>query len=486
MSPPSSGESAEHAAQLGTAVDRLMSDDPLLVAPSLPIREAAALMRERRVSCLPVVDAERLVGIVTESDMTARVVAAAHPVDAPLAEIMTAEPASIDADESVFELLSLMSRLDISHVPVTRDGRVVGVVTHGDVVRRRSASPVFLVERIGRLDSPAELAEATAAVPTLLADLVEAGADAASTGRLVTAVTDAVTRRLVALAVDALGPPPCRFAWLACGSQGRREQTGATDQDNALVLDDAFDEAMHGPWFEGLARFVCDGLATAGYVYCPGEMMAITPRWRQPLRVWHHYFDGWIDEPGPEARMLSSVMFDLRVIDGDATLFEPLRHAVLERASASGLFVAHMVANSLTHRPPIGLFNRLAAARRGEHRGRVDLKAGGIVPIVDLARLHALASGVSAVETLARLRHAREHGSTVLSARGAADLLDVWDTVSGLRLVHQARQVRRGERPDNHVDPGTLSRLERERLRDALVAVRDIQSALAARHATVN
>ena len=483
--PDTSPGAAAEGSPLRMPVASLMSAEPVVAAPTLSIREAAASMCDGRLSCLPLVDGETLVGIVTESDMTVRAVAAAHPIDAPVGAIMTPDPLSIDAAESVFDLLALMARRQVSHLPVKRAGKVVGIVTHGDIVRRQSTSPVFLVERVARLDSSLAIAAATADVPRLLADLVEAGGDAVAVGNLVTAVTDAVTRRLIVLAQDALGPAPCRFAWLACGSQGRREQSGATDQDNALLLDDAFDEDVHGEWFGAFASFVCDGLETAGYPYCPGEMMATTPRWRQPVQRWRRHFDGWIAQPGGEARLLASVMFDLRVIDGEESLFVPLQREVLDGAAANGIFVAHMVASALTHRPPIGPFNRLARARRGAFRGRIDLKHGGIAPIVDLARLHALASALPAVGTVERLRHAAEHGSGVLSAAGARDLLDVWETVSSIRLAHQARQVRRGEAPDNHVDPGALSRLERERLRDALLAVRDIQSALGARHATI-
>ena len=472
-------------ALLRSTVERLMCPDPIVAPPERSIREAAALMGERRLSCLPVVRDGALVGIVTESDMTARVVGTGASVDAPLESVMTPDPFSIGATDSAFDLLSLMARHHVSHVPVIRGDRVVGIVTHGDLVRRQSISPVFIVQRVARLDDVDALVRATADVPRLLADLVESGGDARSVGRLVTSVTDALTRRLIELAVARLGPAPCRFAWLACGSQGRREQSGATDQDNALLLEDAYEPEAQGPWFEALAAFVCDGLAAAGYDRCPGEMMASTDRWRQPLAVWQRKFGHWIAEPGTESQLLASVMFDLRCVAGERELFSPLRRGVFEEASRNSLFVAHMGKNSLGHRPPIGLFNRLARARRGAFRGRIDLKLGGIAPIVDLGRLHALAAALPVAGTVERLRHACEKGSSMLSTAGARDLLDVWETVSMIRLEHQARQVRRGEVPDNHVDPGALSRLERERLRDALLAVRDIQSALGNRLAAV-
>lgn len=127
--------------------------------------------------------------------------------------------------------------------------------------------------------------------------LVDADATAYSSAHIITAITDALTERLLQLAQARLGPAPVDFVWVAAGSQARNEQTARSDQDNCLVLDDAFDEALHGEYFAALARFVCDGLAQCGYIHCPGEMMAMTPTWRQPLRRWSQYFRGWTDRP---------------------------------------------------------------------------------------------------------------------------------------------------------------------------------------------
>jgi CBS domain-containing protein len=315
----------------------------------------------------------------------------------------------------------------------------------------------------------------TARIPQLLARLVAGHNAHEVVTRLVTDIADAVTRRLLALGEAEFGAPPAPYLWLACGSQGRQEQTGVSDQDNCLFIDDSASEGDM-EYYARLARFVCDGLNACGYVYCPGEMMAMTPRWRQPMRVWRDYFAGWIARPDPMAQMLASVMFDLRPIGGEASLFHALQAETLDAAARNSIFVAHMIANSLKHQPPLGLLRGFATIRSGEHKNHIDLKHNGVVPVVDLGRIYALTGRLPAVNTRARLVAAGEAG--VISPSGARDLLEAYDMIARVRLEHQARQAREGEKPDNFLAPSDLSDFERSHLRDAFVVVRTMQSAV--------
>ncbi|MEM6729003.1 MAG: DUF294 nucleotidyltransferase-like domain-containing protein, partial [Pseudomonadota bacterium] len=319
------------------------------------------------------------------------------------------------------------------------------------------------------------MAKVMARLPDLLRHLAAAGARPTAISRRITDLTDAATRRLLVLAEDKLGPPPVPYLWAACGSQGRREQTGVSDQDNCLILDDAF-APKHDAYFAELARFVSDGLNEIGYVYCPGDMMATNPRWRQPRRVWKSYFADWIAEPDEEAQMLASVMFDLRPIAGDEALFRDLQDSTLGLARGNSIFVRHMISNSLKHQPPLGLFRGLSLIRSGKNKNTIDLKMAGVVPITDLGRIYALKGGLTALNTPARIRAAGEAG--IISTMGARDLLDAYDFIAETRLEHQAQQITRGEAPDNFLDPATFSELERNHLRDAFLVVKTMQSAL--------
>ena len=232
----------------------------------------------------------------------------------------------------------------------------------------------------------------------------------------------------------------------------------------------------HGPISPRSAKFVSDGLDTCGYFYCPGDMMATNPRWCQPLHVWRSYFENWISKPNPEAQMLASVMFDLRPIGGAFELFTDLQAETLAAANANSIFVAHMVANSLKHTPPLGLLRGFATIRSGEHRNTLDMKHNGVVPIVDLGRIYALQGQLTGVNTRARLKAAEAAG--VLSPSGARDLLDAYDLIAETRLEHQVRQAKAGQKPDNYLPPSVLSDFERSHLRNAFVVVKTMQSAI--------
>lgn len=466
------------ATMVSTPISDLMTPDPIMVPEDTTVADAADLMTRHRISCVLVGEAGNLTGMLTTGDLTGRVLAAGRDGTVPVHAVMTPDPATLSPDTPIFEALLLMSERSFGHLPIVAEGRTVGIVTRTNLIRRQTVSAVSMIVEIGKQDDPAAFKRIVDGVPGLLSQLVGSGVEPHHIGQLITSVTDAVTRRLLVLAERDLGPPPVPYLWLACGSQGRQEQTGVSDQDNCLILDDAYDESGHGAYFEALARSVCDGLNACGYFYCPGDMMATNPRWRQPLAVWRRYFQGWIDRPDPKAQMLSSVMFDLRPIAGEEALFQGLQRETLEAAKKNSIFRAHLIANSLKHQPPLSLFRGFALVRSGEHKNMLDLKHSGTVPIVDLARVYALDGGVEDVNTRARLLGARAAGS--LSKGGADDLVDALDLIGRTRLENQARQIREGEAPDNFMAPSSLSALERSHLKDAFGVVKSLQSTLGA------
>lgn len=461
-------------------VDALMARDPLCVAADQSVQEVARQMAQRRSSAALVRQGDVLLGLVTEHDLSARVVAQGRPVNTPVAEVLTPIPHCVRRGVPAFEAMLLMARHGIHHVPVLDGNRPVGLITADDLLRAQQRSPLWLARSIDRQPGLPGLIEACAQVPLLQLDLVAADATAHHTGRLITAITDAVTVRLLALAERELGPPPLPYAWVAAGSQARQEQTARSDQDNALVLDDAYNPNRHGPYFEALARFVCDGLHACGYVHCPGDMMARNPQWRLTRREWAEHFDQWTRTPDPTALMLTSVFFDLRTVHGEAALVESLRGELLRGTRDNPLFLGHLVANALSRTPPLGWLGGLAPARSGEHKGTIDLKHLGVVPIVDLARVHALAGGHAEVNTLERLDTAVRGGA--LSEQNGRDLRETWEFLAVTRLRHQARQLRLGLGADSFLDPQELSPFERTQLKDAFEVVRTVQTLLGQRY----
>jgi CBS domain-containing protein len=486
LAPPASSQprpargADPHLGLMTTPVRELLRRPPVTLPPTATIVETAQTMRDQRVSSVMLVEKEHLFGLVTDRDLRNRALAARLDADAPVLEIATVAPLAIDIAKPAFDALLLMARHNIHHVPVLDGQRVAGMITATDLTEQHSTSAVYLVGEIHKQAGVDGLVVAAARVKQLQRNLAAAGASAYSTGHIVTAITDALTTRLLQLGEAQLGPAPVDYVWVAAGSQARSEQTAKSDQDNCMLLDDRYDAASHGAYFKALSNFVNDGLDACGYIYCPGEMMARTDEWRQPRRRWAEYFRRWTDEPDPKALMLTCVFFDLRPIDGQSALLEGLRRDVLRQTRDNRIFLAYMVGNALTHRPPLTLFGGISTVRSGERRDTVDLKHSGIVPIVDLARIYALAGGHEAVNTHDRLAIAAQSGE--ISEQGARDLRDALEFMATLRIRHQAAQTAQGQAADNFLSLGELSNFERGQLKDAFGVVQTLQNVLAQRY----
>jgi CBS domain-containing protein len=464
---------------MSTPISQLVRRAPVTVPPHISIREAAALMCEQRVSSVLIVEKGALFGLVTDRDLRNRALATGLDTSRPIVDIATLAPLTIDVHQLAFDAMLLMAQHNIHHLPVLDGARIAGMLTANDLTEQHSTSAVYLAGDIFRQQTVSGLQQASGRIGRLQQSLAAADASAYSTGHVITAITDAITARLLQLAELQLGPAPVDFVWVAAGSQARNEQTARTDQDNCMVLDDAYDETRHGGYFRSLAKFVCDGLDACGFVYCPGEMMAMNDAWRMPRHRWAEHFARWIDQPEPKALMLTCVFFDMRAIQGHTDLLDRLREDVLQRTKGNSIFLAHMVGNALNHVPALGIFKGLSALRTGEHKGTIDLKHNGIVPIVDLARVYALAGGHEAVNTHDRLLVAPSGGG--ISEQSARDLRDALEFLGSMRLKHQARQMEQGLPPDNFLDPNEVSNFERTQLKDAFTVVQTLQSVLGQR-----
>jgi CBS domain-containing protein len=285
--------------------------------------------------------------------------------------------------------------------------------------------------------------------------------------------------RLLQLAEARFGQAPMGYAWVAFGSQAREEQSAHSDQDNGLVLEREPDES-EARYFAQVSEFVCRGLDQVGYPYCPGEVMAMNPKWRVSLAQWRRHFDGWIDEPESTAVMHSSIFFDMRCVHGTQHLVDELLGYAVARASANQIFRRFMAINALTHRPPIGFFRRFVQEADGSHSEGLNLKHRGIVPITDLVRIRALEAGITAANSYHRLEQAAAAG--LINEGDAGSLRDALNLLGRIRLEHQAGRLAAGDTPGSLVPPEELSPLMRRNLKAVFMLVLEAQNALALRY----
>ena len=340
---------------LGQCVKDTMSSVIIFAAPETSIREAAQLMKQHHISSLLVKDKAKLVGIVTDRDFRIRVLAEGVPDSDTIASVMTPDPMCIELNSLIQDAQLKMMSEGIRHLPVVDDQRPVGIISQTDILRSNNIEPISLIHSINRAHDVESLSRAASEIPDLVVKLVARDTRAVEVGKIITTLSDGVTKRLLQLAEAKFGTPPCDYAWLAFGSQARQEQALGSDQDNGLLLPDGISAENDG-YFKDLSVFVNDGLDQCGMPYCPGKIMAKNEKWRMSLQGWKSCFNNWIDVPSPKAVMHSSIFFDMRHIAGNSSLTKALRAYVLERAQSNTIFLAMMCENALLHSPPLGFF----------------------------------------------------------------------------------------------------------------------------------
>jgi len=460
-------------------VSSLTDRTPVIVDAGMTIQQAAKLMTDEKVSSILVVDNNQLLGMITDRDIRSRCVAENKDVSSPIKTIMTTNLETVTDTTLLSAALLSMTKKQINHLPILKDNMPIGMLTTTDIVRHLSANPALIATDIHKAHSIDALKKISAKLPELQIQLSLSSASAKHIGEVLSSITDAITIRLIELATDELGKAPVDYVWLAGGSQARNEQTSHTDQDNALLISNDY-KPEDLAYFSSLAKFVCDGLNECGYVYCPGNAMAMNPEWCQPLKQWQSYFKNWISQPEPKALMLSSIFFDLRSVYGSQLLYEGLHESILAKTKNNELFISHMVTNALTHQPPLGFFRNFLMTHDEEHKKSLDMKRRGIVPIVDIARVIALENGINEVNTVERL-----HAGLLckaLSKEMHDNLLDALELISSLRIRHQAEQIRAGKHADNYLPIKDLSGLEKSHLKDAFSIIKTMQQFFVTRY----
>lgn len=453
-------------------ISDIINEHLFTVTPDTSIQNCAAYMSEKRISSVLVLENKQLLGIVTDRDIRSRAVAQGLDLSAHVSVIMTEQPCTIEQELTLFDATLSMTQQGIHHLPVMNNQELIGIISASDLMRAKQDDPVYLVQHISRQTELTPLIDIAKTLPSLLVQWVHAGIRAHQVSHIFTAISDAITHKLIQFAEQKLGPAPVPFCWLGFGSQGRAEQLLGADQDNGLIIDNSL-QPKDKPWFEQLATYVCDGLDACGYDYCRGKVMATTDEWRQPLHEWQVTVDRWTRSPTDDAVMRVSIFFDLRCVYGDESLCRDLQKYMLEKTSSNSIFLAALTQNALSNVPPLGIFRQFVVEQNGEHEDQVNVKKRGIIPIVDIVRLHSLANKVTAVNTLDRLQAlANCKAISMVDCRNLQDALRV---IMQARIESQAQQIIKGSKPNHYLNPDNMSKLLRKQLKDAFSIVKDAQ-----------
>ncbi|MFV9646071.1 MAG: DUF294 nucleotidyltransferase-like domain-containing protein [Desulfobacterales bacterium] len=461
-------------------VASIFTRDLVFCDAEFSIQKAASVMSSNRCSSIFIrKSGGDFVGIVTDTDLRKKVIAKGVDIKKPVSEIMSSLVGMISDKALVFEALMVMMHKNIKHLAVTdADEKVIGVVTNSDLVAAQGQSPLFLIREITTADSVEKIIDKHSQLPGLIQNLISSGAKAKNVTRLITTISDAILNKLIGFAIEKSGRPPAGFVFMILGSEGRKEQTLKTDQDNAIIFEDVSKESEERvkSYFLKLGETICTWLDQAGYNFCKGDVMAKNPKWCQPLSTWKEYFSAWIHAAGPEDLLQSSIFFDFRGAYGDMDLITELRKYLFGSLVGWPGFFRHLTENALHFKPPIGFFRNFLVESKGEHQNSFDIKSA-MTPIVDFARIYALKNKLEETNTQERLYQL--YLKTVLSWQDYNELEQAYSFLMQLRFIRQITSViDENKKPDNYVNPKKLSSIEQTMLKEIFKRIEKMQTKL--------
>jgi len=464
---------------------------PVFVPSTASVAEAARVMAGAKATAALVRAEDKnndrsrgaVLGILTERDVLAKVVAAGENAESlNVTAVMTPGLVTAGPEELLIEAFSRMVHHGIRRlVLLDVTGAPAGVLGERDMLSARGESPLALASEIANATAPEELARTFERLHRMAGRSVAEGITSDAVGRLISAMHDRIMSRAWEMVLAELGPAPAPHAVLVLGSQGRREQFLATDQDLALAYDLA---DGGGPeveaWFARLGERLNRTLLAVGFPPCKNHIMLDNPDWRKSLDGWLDLFDSIAETPDSEGILKASLLCDMRPVQvhgsGSGGLNVRLREAMTKRLRKSSVLLKYMAREAVRFSPPLGLFGSFSLKKDDQGRGVLDIKRGGIFPITQGVKTLALDHGLAETGTCARLRLL--HRSEALSVPLAEGLCEAYDFLQTLRMRTQAAHLRQGKPLDNDIRPDSLGAMDRERLRSAFKLTAEFQSLL--------
>jgi len=456
------------------------SRSPVTVAPETPVRAALEIMSKAKVGSLVIAgDDKKPVGVFTRSDLLDRVVLADLPQTAPISQAMSLSPCMLEEHATAYDAMLAMATNGIRHVLVTdAEGRLTGVVSERDLFALQRVGLRQIRQTIESATDVEALKQSAADVRQLAFNMLAQGVGAEQLTQFISALNDALTRRVIQLNLEKHNFDGIEWAWLAFGSEGRDEQTFSTDQDNGIVFACTDSAAVDGMRQRFLA-FALDtnkDLDRCGFPLCKGNIMASNPQWCLSLDEWKEQFSNWIRVPHPDALLNATIFFDFRPLFGKAELAEAMRRHLLAQTASSPMFLRAMAKNALDVEPPLGKIRDFLTDLEPGQPGKIDLKKYGSRIFVDVARIYALAAGVHNTNSIQRLRLASKRLGIRDDEINA--VLEGLDFIQLLRLQHQYLEGEPGTQGDNLINPDSLNELDRRILKESFRQARKLQTRL--------
>ena len=442
------------------------------------IAQATRIMAKARQSSILVRSKTgEMLGIITDMVLRERVLAENLSYDTPVYKVMSSPLIYIDDSALIFEAVLLMQEKGIKHLVVKNSsGETVSVISNEELLHVHRYSTAFMLSQIREAKTFEEILAPQTKVPRIVKSLTDSGAHAKNITRIITTISDAILDKIIEFTIQELGEPPKHFAFISLGSEGRGEQTLVTDQDNAIIFEDVEEEELEAvtAYFNEFGKRVCNRLDTAGYDFCQGEIMAMNPKWCQPLSVWKDYFSKWVNEGNPQDLLEVSIFFDFRCVYGERLYTAELRKHIKTLVHSRAAFLQHLSHTALSFRPPLDFFGNIQAEDEKKPNS-FDIKKA-ISGVVGFARLYAVKNALESVNTIQRIEELHKRGA--INTATFEEINEAYDYLMKLRFRHQVSRIDEGKKPDNFIGIDTLSHMDKIMLKKAFSQITSIQKNL--------
>ena len=448
---------------------------PLVTSPAALIKDVALSMTEYMMDSVIIASGRFPIGIVTDMDLRTKVATGRFPVTVTVDRIMASPVVTVAENVSLAEAQLLLLNHNISHLVVTQDGsektEVRGVISQRDLIAAQASNPGVLIKETKRSKTAADLKNVRNKLTELIHGSLQKNIPLTHVNNIAGEITLAIIRRAVELGILDLGSPPARFAWLAIGSQGRKEQLVLTDQDSILVFEDVAPEKYRDVknYFLNLAKKVTSTLETVGYSPCPNGHMASNMHWCKSVSDWVKQYNGWMNKPG-DGNDIASIFFDYELVFGEPKIEEAITDAIFTDVVKRTSFFDYLGNDALRKPPPLTFFKKFYVEEEGEHRNRFDIKTRALMPLIDGARLLALGQNIRGINNTYQ-RYKQLAMEEPRRAEVYLNCADAFLTLSKFRALEGLRYDSTGQ----YINIDELSKIDREKLRNALAPIKDLE-----------
>lgn len=461
-------------------IESIAFKDIVSCTESTPIFEAARIMAKNKVSCLFIRNEQdqNIVGYVTDITLRDNVIAQCIDPQKAVQEVMDNPIVSISSDAYLYEAVLMMFKTKTRYLLVEKEGEMAGFLSRNRLLSEQAQSPLVFIQSVKQAATPAELRKKWLQVPDMINQLLGRGVHGEIASQIITTIADTITIKVIENVIRQIGKPPAKFVFMVTGSEGRKEQTLSTDQDNGIIYEDKANEQreMVREYFLDFAKKVSDDLNTIGFVYCKGEFMASNPKWTHSLSHWKRNYEEWINETVPENAMKFSTLFDCRYIYGEENIISELKDFIQDQLRVPNeRFFTFIAKNALQYEAPLTFFKRIKTQTIGKAEV-FDIKTA-MSPIVDLLRVYALKNGINNENTGERMKALLNAG--VFTQQQYQELHHSYYYLMALRLKNQVHQINIEKKmPDNYIEISRLTKIERVTLTEIFKTISNFQQGI--------